>query len=236
VRNKYIKSGDIIEIYEYERNIKVQGNKSGRGGREEAVTDKEKNRADSLARAKKTLRRLINANVGEWGKMAKFVTLTFRENMTDIKKANYEFKKFIKRLNYEFNEKFKYSAVIEFQKRGAIHYHVIFYDLIYIPVKALERIWGNGFVKINKIDQVDNVGAYVTKYMSKDNGDPRLAGEKSYFNSRGLHKPLEIDIEKKEKESLKETLKDYEAYKADFENDYAGNIVYTQYNLKRPNK
>lgn len=233
MRNKYIKSGDVIEIYEYERDIKVQGNASGRAGNG-SETDKKKNRADGLSRAKKTLRRLINANVNEWGESPKFLTLTFAENVTDIKQANYEFKKFIQRLGYTLAIKCKYSAVIEFQKRGAIHYHVVLYNVPYVPSKDLQKIWGHGFVKVNKIDKVDNVGAYVTKYMTKDNDDPRLIGEKCYFNSRGLHKPEEVNDLKKEKlENLRQALQKNETYKSEFENDYTGNIVYTQYNLKR---
>jgi hypothetical protein len=53
-----------------------------------------------------------------------FTTLTFRENLHNIKEANYEFLKFIKRVKYKFGD-FKYLAVIEFQDRGAIHYHMI---------------------------------------------------------------------------------------------------------------
>ncbi|GAI10009.1 unnamed protein product, partial [marine sediment metagenome] len=38
--------------------------------------------------------------------------------------TNREFKKFIQRLRYQYGD-FKYMAVIEFQDRGAIHYHMI---------------------------------------------------------------------------------------------------------------
>lgn len=232
MRNKYVLSGDIIEIYKYEKDIKVQGNKAGRAGKSDSETDKKKNRGDSLSRAKKTLRRLINTNVKQFGNMAKFVTLTFAENVTDLSFANNEFKKFIKRLNYELGMKVHYSAVVEFQKRGAVHYHLVFYNVEYIPAKLLETVWGNGFVKINKIDRVDNVGAYVTKYMTKDNEDDRLVGQKSYFNSRGLYKPVELnDLETEKMESLEQGLQIYKRYENTFENENTGKIEYTQYNL-----
>ena len=54
----------------------------------------------------------------------------------------------------------------------------------------------NDFIRCNKIDNVDNVGAYVTKYMTKDNTDESYKVEKSYFSSKGLFKPIEITDKK----------------------------------------
>ena len=73
----------------------------------------------------------------------------------------------------------------------------------YIKNNKLQEIWGNGFVKINNIDNVDNVGAYVSEYLrqaEKGQGhnleDDRLQGRKSYFSSKGLFKPIEITDKK----------------------------------------
>lgn len=38
------------------------------------------------------------------------------------------------------------------------HYHLLC-NLPFISAKTLQEIWGNGFIRINKIDDVDNVGA-----------------------------------------------------------------------------
>ncbi|MGX7112794.1 rolling circle replication-associated protein [Gemella cuniculi] len=58
----------------------------------------------------------------------KFMTLTFKIQDTDF--SNNEFTNFIKRLNYKLREvkktMLKYIAVWEKQKRGAIHYRIIF--------------------------------------------------------------------------------------------------------------
>ncbi|MGW4235109.1 rolling circle replication-associated protein, partial [Streptomyces sp. NPDC004980] len=151
----------------------------------------------------------------------------------DIKKSNYNLKNFIQRLNYTLKIKLKYTAVIEFQKRGAIHYHLLVYNLPYTPVDVLSDIWGHGFVKINKIDHVDNVGAYITKYMIKDNIDERLLGEKSYFSSRGLKKPEEYILTEKEKETLLKSHDEYITYSKNYENEYLGNIHKIQINLNR---
>ncbi len=68
-------------------------------------------------------------------------------------------------------------------------------DFGYIKQRDLEKIWGNGFVWIrnlltaNKGKSVDNVGAYIVKYMNKNNIDKRLMGKKAYFTSRNLVRP-----------------------------------------------
>ncbi|WP_452176556.1 rolling circle replication-associated protein, partial [Kordiimonas lipolytica] len=66
--------------------------------------------------------------------------------MKDVKESNYNFKKFIQRLNYKMDLKLKYSCVVEFQKRGAVHYHLLAYNLPFIENSKLAEIWGHGFV------------------------------------------------------------------------------------------
>lgn len=237
---KVVKSGDVIEIYRYEKGVFKGGiNKRGRAGNG-SITEEEKenNRKLALIRARRNLRRIINANVNQWGYdvTSKFVTLTFKDNVNDLDEANYEFRQFIKRLNYKVYGKkcsyLKYSAVVEFQERGAVHYHVIFYNLPYTKSNVIEEVWGNGFIKINKIDDIDNVGAYICKYLTKSNDDCRLKGRKSYFNSRGLKKPIEVFLEDDKLENIKKSLPEHAmTYKGEFENEFTGKIEYEQYNL-----
>jgi hypothetical protein len=249
---KVIVAGNIVEIYEYEKEVRTGKDSDmdkpvGRKGKckeglewidKDLKATQEKNRADVLARAKKTLRRLINANVDAWGEKAKFFTLTFRDNVQDIKLANEEFKKFRQRLSRRIwgrnsANNLKYVAVIEFQERGAVHYHMVTFNMPYIPHSELTEIWGHGFVHIRAIDEVDNVGAYVTKYMTKDNKDDRLRGEKCYFSSRGLLKPTEEIIEKEDLNALRVALSPNKSYEDTFFNEHLGNITYEQYKLKR---
>ena len=225
-------SGDIIEVYEYEKPI-LEGYKDVKKnskGRQSVASDEDKalNRAKTLHRASNRVRRLINANIGEH---SKFITLTFAENVTNLKKANYEWKKFKQRVEYELGYKLQYVAVVEFQKRGAIHYHVVMFNAPYIKNKRLNELWGHGFVKINRIKHVDNVGAYVTKYMTKDCNDPRLIGEKMWFSSKGLEEPKEIK-DKKSIENVEKSLYWFQTYANTFSNDY-NSIKYTQYNINR---
>lgn len=108
----------------------------------------------------------------------------------------------------------KYSSVIEFQdktRKGVIHYHVIFYNLpkmmkIY---DRLTKIWGKGyfwvgtktknrkkgFSCVNSSKKIEKIVEYFTKYISKGFADSRLKNKKKHFNSRGLIKPIEIEVE-----------------------------------------
>jgi len=233
--SKVVVSGNIVEIYEYEHSIITgfSNNKSRGVGRSSVATDddKKRNRELVLNRARRDLRRLINSNIHMYGVKSKFVTLTFADNITDIKKANYEFKKFKQRLETYFDFRLKYTCVIEFQKRGAIHYHVVFFNMPYIKKSKLAQIWGNGFIKVNNIDNVDNVGAYVCKYMSKNFiDDERLRGHKCYFSSRNLYKPIEVKDKKRVKNIIDSLPSSSLTYCNMFENEY-NNTLYKQYNL-----
>lgn len=231
-RRKVILSGNIVEVYDYEKEVLYgyKDTKKSSKGRSSVANadDKESNREKVLSRARKDLRRIINSNIQAY---SKFLTLTFADNVQDLDYANNEFKKFIKRVNYHYGVKVKYSVVIEFQKRGAIHYHALLYNLTdKLDVKKLTDIWGNGFIKINSINNVDNVGAYVCKYMTKTD-DERLLGRKMYFNSRGLNKPTEIK-ESSLVDALVGSLQDNSlTYENKFSNDY-NSINYRQYIIK----
>lgn len=248
VKDKVIISGGIVEVYNYSNGY-LKGytlsdeERASKGRKSDYKSDNyTEHRKQVLQRASRDLRRLINTNSGAYGEQftTKFLTLTFGDNFQDIKCANYEFKKFMQRLNYQvFNTKksnIKYSAVLEFQARGAIHYHVVIYNIPYIKYDKFVKWWGHGDITINKIDDIDNVGSYVLKtanYMIKDNSDERLQGEKSYFNSRGLLKPIEI-TGKKQVEAFADALPvEKIKFSSCFENEHLGNIVYKQYNLNK---
>ena len=135
----------------------------------------------------------------------------------------------------------KYVAVIEFQDkngRGAVHYHMIC-NLPFIKNAELTAIWGNGFIKINAITKVDNIGAYVIKYMTKENADERLQGLKAYNCSKGLERPTELTTWKDGTELVKQVFdklhldKKMPVYTQKYTSENAGEIVYAQYNLSR---
>lgn len=200
-------------------------------------------RAKALQRARSSVRRSINANVSRWysatGRkfMPVFITFTFAENIQKLQEANKLFTKAIKRLTWFLTESkkssLKYIAVPEFQQRGAIHYHVVFFNLPYIEngYDEIRRIWKHGMVNVKAIYDVENVGSYVTKYMVKDLEDPRLAGEKCYFASKKLKKPYhELNVFKVRwiESRLPE---DKKIFTQIYQSEFLGEMEYTQYNL-----
>lgn len=240
VNQKAIISGKIVEFYKYEIGYKVGEQKkssSERKGQDSTSKEtKQENRNKTASRARQRIRRLANANPA----LTKFVTLTFAENIKDNQTANKLFKDFILRLRYYCRKNkqsnLKYICVVEYQKRGAIHYHMLC-NLPYIKKSELADIWKHGFVKINYIDNVDNVGAYICKYMQKNNTDERLIGNRAYFTSQNLTQPEEITNPEKVEELCYRVLNEcgeQRRYAASFENDYLGRIDYLQVVLSEP--
>lgn len=230
IQNRVIISGNVLEVFTFENGYSKgfqAKNKSGRASKTTTAETKKENREKVMYRARSRVRRLANANP----QLNKFFTLTFKDNVTDLKYANNEYKKFVLRLNRFCKKqgygKLQYIAVVEFQKRGAIHYHILC-NLPYINAKTLATIWGNGFIKINKIDDVDNVGAYITKYMTKDEADDRLIENRSYFTSQGLSEPIEIE-NYNDVSMLLNKQKVVRKFETTFANDYLGKIDYSQY-------
>jgi len=82
----------------------------------------------AVARTRYTIYHLIRCNQE---RINIFVTLTYKENELNIKTAKQDFKLFIKRLNYETSSQSRYICIPERQKRGAVHFHCIFFGLPY---------------------------------------------------------------------------------------------------------
>lgn len=198
----------------------------------ETVSDR---RIRTLHRSKKQVLRYANANSST---LNKFLTLTFRDNVQDVDTANREFDKFIRRLNRYLRKEdrgpLRYICVVEFQQRGAVHYHLLC-NLAFMRKKKLEDIWGQGFVDIKRIDRVDNIGAYMTKYMSKSLGDKRLEGRKSFFKSQNLNDPIEIKQENHVLAEIKKIPEGVEPFEVETESEHLGKIIYRQYNLNKLN-
>lgn len=195
-------------IYRASKNENVQESNSNLKSKTKAKKRYEEYSAleqyDSLKRKQKhyeqmrwEISRLVDCN---FDYKTKFLTLTFKENITDIEYANNELKKFLKRLNYFFyhtkKQSLKYIATWEKQKRGSIHYHIIFFDFPYIKRDLLEEIWEHGFIKINqiKVDSKENRGRYISKYFSKDL-ELKEHKKKAFFTSQNLKKPIVKKLE-----------------------------------------
>jgi len=130
--------------------------------------EKRTDNAESIKQSMQNLRDLINCNCTEPDKCL-WLTLTYKENMRNQEQLYEDVKKFFMRLRYHLEEEFEYITTIEPQARGAYHAHVILiFDnkRPFIPNEKMAEIWGHGFTKTTKIHHVDDVGLYLTAYLT----------------------------------------------------------------------
>lgn len=195
---------------------------------------KHNTRADqrnSLYRTFQNARALINANVTNV-EYVRWCTLTYRENMTDTKRLYEDFKNFWKRFLYYCKKKGyskpEYIVMMEPQGRGAWHAHllIIWQDMKapYIPNEEFAELWQQGFVKIKKLDDVDNVGAYLTAYL----GDMEIQDVNVLSNTQ--YKLKEVEIEENGQKVKKSYIKGarLELYPANF------NMIRHSKGIKQP--
>ena len=135
------------------------------------------NRAENIRNLEKTMRtlsELINANISpDNAECCRFITLTYRENMTDSERLYHDFRNFNKRFKRHMEQlghSYEYIVSVEAQGRGAFHLHCIFIfakKAPYIENSLLAEMWGLGFVSVKAIDEhIDDIGKYLTAYLT----------------------------------------------------------------------
>ena len=210
--NKIISYGNTLEVYEYEKDIVRLNQRTRRNdentsvhvdvgddgkdslpdrGSEETVGK----RADNARRATLDFRRIIAANLhGRANPL--LVTLTYKDNFTDLSGAYRHLTAFIQSLRYRYGKDFSYISVPEFQKRGAVHFHSLCWGLPETllhterETRVLAKIWGHGFVFLKETDGHEKLSYYLAKYFTKSFVDPRLKNQKSYAASRNISRPI----------------------------------------------
>lgn len=244
-KTKIIISGSFIEEYIYQNEITL-GRKAVRRKKRKNKPKEEQTemRSGALRRTRMTIMRLVNSNPD----FITFLTLTFDENkfenkkdITEFEKCNYLFMTFIQRLKYNFLG-IKYLAVPEFQgdyyfrtniKKefgGAIHYHLLLNQMV--DTKKIEKVWRHGFVKINKIKSINNVGLYVSKYLSKESFNRKYFGKKKFFYSRNLNRPQEFKGQECEEMLTGYSPPPEKVYEKEFSNKYRGEVMVNIYQIK----
>jgi len=213
--------GNKVEVINYEKsffwNFDPRKREYSRGGNDER-------RKDSIVRTQIKIRNIIDCNIGI--ERIKFLTLTYAKNVTDISEAMADWNVFIKKLRYRYG-KIEYLTVIEFQKRGAVHFHTVFFNVGYKKNinKVIDELWRHGFIKYKSLGHVKWIGLYVSKYFSKNSFDDRLYGRKGYFCSQGLRKPIVLR-NKKNVEKLVERLGDSDIIRnVSLESERYGKII-----------
>lgn len=150
---------------------------------------------NSLRQTFKKLGYLVNANF-HGNKNELWTTLTYQENEQDLRKVAADFDKFLKRLQTYCRRSFplkvvlgkksgpskkrttkhipqyhfEFLKVLEPQERGAWHIHLLlkfpYKQKVFLPKQDFAKLWGHGFVDIQEMRSVDNLGAYLTAYLA----------------------------------------------------------------------
>lgn len=265
---KLIDCGDYKEVY-YNKNLYLKKDKNltkmkdaspitvpERCSREErkksSSNELKEIELKNINRSKFEMQRLVRCNEKEF---KTFLTLTFADNVTSIEEANKVFntwRTYIKRLKNDF----KYIGVPEFQKRGAVHYHLltnIDYNDTTLLSQEERKIWNktSGWqigkdvkgwsygINMCKNMKDINVIAYLTKYMTKDI-DNRLWGKRRYFYSQNLNKPVTYEFDYNNLNDFKMfcnlLTSDYQiTYTKDYINFFDDTVVYSEFKKTQNN-
>jgi len=279
--------GHIVEVqYMQKRNSKATIKKLDKNKYIDLKTGEIKDfqKVDNRSQLKKSLydtfkrlRYLINNNFSGCGNEL-HVVLTYREHMTDTERLYDDFRKFMQRLRYHYRNvsSIEYISVVEPMQDGRWHCHVLmrFDDLesIYIPNKfdecnnpidaPLYELWRNGWVVIKSLRNIDNIGAYLSAYLTDveltdDNTDTlkpgmkvKIVDDKKFIKGGRLHfYPPGMNIYRKSDgikpperrkmkfRDIKNIVKDSAPHYTKTYNvktdEFENVITYYQYNLKR---
>lgn len=196
--------------------------------------------------AKFRLIRKINNN---FTSDSSFLTLTYAENMQDNKRGKADFEEFNRSLrraarrgSVKMDPNYKYAAVIEYQQRGAIHFHMLI-NSSWLDLKGLKKYWKHGLIRNESIKLrnknndkgVDNVGAYVTKYITK------FERKEKYLNlyscSKNLSDPKKMYLYGEDSATVKKLIAMYadapRAISNEYVSEFHGLIRYEQINIQR---
>ena len=103
-----------------------------------------------------------------------FLTLTYGEDYPDARTAKNHLRAFLERIRRLVSRNGT-SAIwrMEFQERGAPHFHIVFFDLPFIKKENIQAMWGEiigqdaPFTRIELIRRWNGLMFYVSKYVAK---------------------------------------------------------------------
>lgn len=133
-------------------------------------------RKDDLLSVKESLGRLrdyLNTNVVDV-KCCRFLTLTYRDEMTDPARLYRDYKAFNRKCRKVYGH-YEYIVAAEVQRprspggMGVLHLHcVLIFDgkAPFMDNKTVAELWGQGFVNIRAIRNVTDIGRYLTAYLT----------------------------------------------------------------------
>lgn len=187
---KIIKSGQLIEVFEYEKDPpEFRPRKKSRQRNPRRYRR-------NVSRARSSFFRLVQANLGT-GITPAFLTLTMRE-IVPLREGWRAYTRFTDKFRRQTRGRCAFVGVPEFQERGAVHFHCLVWGLTDEEISSerstrrIAKLWSHGFVDILKSDGSPKLAGYLAKYMFKAMWDERLAGAKSYSASRSLVRSVSL--------------------------------------------
>ena len=183
-----------------------------------------------IKKSMKELKKLILYHF-QGNKNELFITLTCKDDVTEIKEIKKYAKYFIRKLKRKFEDKkFKYILKYERMGCGKWHIHMLLKDInnkeLYIPNEEIEKMWKKGITKTQRVydgniindenskedelQEVDVKGKVgIADYMSKTSQLWDIPiGEKIFTKSRNLTLPPKIEM--KYGEAIENMTNDYE--------------------------
>jgi len=203
--------GREVEITRYERQpVLIRRNRVSRkiddgvstvgsllpdGSAVPALPEKPKVKSEgSIRRASLSFMRLVKTNLYGFG-VPVLATLTYGPNMEDIREARKDFNAFARRAGRQFGDQFAYIVVMEFQQRGAVHFHGFFWGLpegaarTERSTRLVASLWKKGFADLVQTDGHQKLAWYLSKYFTKGLQDHRLWRRRVFVASKNVLRP-----------------------------------------------
>ena len=189
--------GGVVEAMAIERTGRLMVSAGGAFALPSDRTAEERaeaSREASIRRSRKAVRQRCKT-----ARFDRIITLTYRDNMQDMGKAAADFDGFRRKMKkYEKATGFRYLACIEYQQRGAIHFHVAVrgrqnYALVRSCWHAVVGDNGGNIDVANfkTRNSVAKVAGYVAKYVGKS-VDHVAKFKKRYWSSKNIDVPQPI--------------------------------------------
>lgn len=110
-------------------------------------------------------------------KTHKYITKLFNHFITVLKRSKF----------YNKNNRLKYVWVVEFQKNGNAHLHILFNT--FLPYEEIKRLWehvgGGGILWIEKVKTLEGISNYISDYIVKGiKGDMERPSGFRFFEHR----------------------------------------------------
>jgi len=215
---KMIQSGSILEVFEYEKNIPDRKKKRSQDSYRKQRNKTDPRHPSSIRRSRSAFTRLVRSNLVGDANPSLF-TFTLHQKLS-YSASSRIFTDFALRLRGIAGGGYRYIAVPEFQKRGAIHWHVLIWGLHVCPAcigtwkkkgkkyhfehkcppgrqcerrtRVIARLWLRGFVDGVVTDGSPKLATYLSKYLSKAMYDIRTNGKKAYHTSHNILRPMHV--------------------------------------------